>query len=72
MTLVFEDVNSEVLSKNFSILLSVADVDAEEHVDDSFVEILKLRFGRDFESEFVTILKLKFCQDFELYFYSKP
>ena len=37
-------------------IVSVADVDAEELVDDSFVEIMKLRFGIDFESEFVTIL----------------
>ena len=43
MTLAFEDSNSEVFDFN-----SVADVDAEEGVDDSLVEILKLRFGRDF------------------------
>ena len=63
MTLVFEDANSELL-----VIVSVADVDAEKCVDDSFVKILKVRFGRDFESEFVTILKLKIGQDFELYF----
>ena len=55
MTLVFEDVNSKLLH-----IVCVADVDAENRVDVSCVEILKLRFGRDFESEFVTILKLKF------------
>ena len=42
MTLVFDDV-------------SIADVDAEDPVDDSLVEILKL----------------KFCQDFKVYFWSK-
>ena len=30
------------------LIFSVADVDAKERVDDSLVEILKLRFGRDF------------------------
>ena len=34
------------------LIFSVADVDAKERVDDSLVEILKLRFGRDFEPEF--------------------
>ena len=42
MTLVFEDANSELL-----YVVSVADVDAEECVDNSLVEILKLKFGRD-------------------------
>ena len=32
-------------------LTPVADVDAEERVDDSFDEILELRFGRGFEPE---------------------
>ena len=36
MTLAFEDV------------VSVADVEVEEWVDDSLVEILRLMFGRDF------------------------
>ena len=40
MTLAFEDANSKVLD-----VVIVADVDAEERVDDSLVEILKLRFG---------------------------
>ena len=35
--------------QNFEVV-RVADVDAEERVDDSLVEILELRFGRDFES----------------------
>ena len=47
MTLVFEDANSKRLD-----VVSVAVVDAVECVDDSLVEILKLRFGRVFEHEF--------------------
>ena len=47
MTLAFEDTNSKLL-----YVVSVADVDAEERVDDSLVEILKLRFGRYFEPKF--------------------
>ena len=47
MTLAFEDANS-----NFLDVVSVADIDAEERVDDSLVEILKLRFNRDFEADF--------------------
>ena len=43
MTLAFEDANSKLLD-----VVSVADVDVEKRVDDSFVEIWKLRFGRDF------------------------
>ena len=43
VTLAFEDANSTLLD-----VVSVADVDAVECVDDSLVEILKLRFGRDF------------------------
>ena len=47
MTLVFEDAHSKILD-----VVSVADVDAEERVDNSLVEILKLRFGRAFLSCF--------------------
>ena len=43
MTLAFEDANSKLNDA------TVVDVDAEKRVDDSFVEIWKLRFGRDFE-----------------------
>ena len=43
MTLAFQDANSKLLD-----FVSVADVDAEERVDDSLDEILRLRFGRDF------------------------
>ena len=43
MTLAFEDADSKLLD-----VVNAADVDAEECVDNSLVEILKLRFGRDF------------------------
>ena len=46
MTLAFEDANSKLLDVD-----SLADVDAEERVDNNLVEILKQRFGRDFETE---------------------
>ena len=41
--LAFEDANSKLLD-----VVSVADVEVEECVDDSLVEILRLMFGRDF------------------------
>ena len=44
---IFEDAFKKLLD-----VVSVADVDAVECVDDSLVEILKLRFGRDLEPEF--------------------
>ena len=46
VTLAFEDAYLKLLD-----IVSVADVDAEERVDDSLVEILELRFGRGFEPE---------------------
>ena len=52
MTLAFEDANSKLLD-----VVSVAEVDAKERVDNSLVEIMKLMFEE--------ILKLKICQDFE-------
>ena len=42
MTLAFEDTNSKLLD-----VVSIADVDAEERVDNSLVEILKLKFGQE-------------------------
>ena len=54
MTLVFEDANSKLLD-----VASVADVDAEECVDDSLVEILKLRFGSNFEPEYLSRKDIK-------------
>ena len=47
MTLTFEDANSKLLD-----VVSVADVDAEEHVDNSLLEILKLMFGRDIVAKY--------------------
>ena len=46
MTLAFEDANSKLLD-----VVSVADVDAKECVDNSLVEIMKLKFGQDFQAE---------------------
>ena len=45
MTLAVEDANSKLLD-----VVSVADVNAEECVDNCLVEVLMLRFGRDFDS----------------------
>ena len=44
VTLAFKDANSKLLG-----VVSVADVDVEEWVDDSLVEILKLKFCQDYE-----------------------
>ena len=44
VTLAFKDANSKLLD-----VVSVADVDVEEWVDDSLVEILKLKFCQDYE-----------------------
>ena len=49
MTLAFEDANSKLLD-----VVSVADVDVKERVDDSLVEIVKVKFGRDFEPEYLS------------------
>ena len=46
VALAFEDDNSKLLD-----VVIVADVDAEERVDNSLVKILKLKFGQDFEAE---------------------
>ena len=35
-------------------IVSVADIDAKDCVDDSLVEILKLRFGSNFEPEYLS------------------
>ena len=47
VTLAFEDANSTLLD-----VVSVADVDAKECVDNNLVEILKLKFGRDSKPDF--------------------
>ena len=44
MTLAFEDAKSKLLD-----VVSIADVEAEERVDDGLVEILKLRFVKESE-----------------------
>ena len=44
MTRAFEDAYSKLLD-----IVSVADVDAEEHVDDHLLEILRLRLEKDFK-----------------------
>ena len=36
------------------LIFSVADVDVKERVDDSLVEIVKVKFGRDFEPEYLS------------------
>ena len=46
MTLAFVDANSKLLDAT-----RVADVDGEELVDDSLVEILNLNFGHDNKAE---------------------
>ena len=52
VTLAFEDTNSKLLD-----VVSIADVDAEERVDDSLVEILKVKFGQE---SWLKISKLNF------------
>ena len=58
MNLAFVDTNSKLLD-----VASVADVDAEELVDDSLVVILNLNFGDDVKAEvwarFSTIFSVK-------------
>ena len=46
VTLAFEDTNSKLLD-----VVSVADVDAKEGVDDSLVEILKLNMWQNIQGE---------------------
>ena len=58
MTLAFEDANSKLLD-----VVSVADVDAEEKVDDRLLDVLKLRF--------VEILNLDFGDDIEAEVWSR-
>ena len=55
MTLASEDVNSKLLD-----VVSVADFDAKECVDDNLVEFLQLNICQE--------NKLMFCQDFEAIF----
>ena len=50
MTLAFEDANSKLVEVD-----TVADVDDEDRIGNSLLQILKLRFGHE----------VKFCSDFE-------
>ena len=49
MALAFEDVNSKLHD-----VVTFADVDTKECVDHSLVEILRLKFGRDFEPKYLS------------------
>ena len=55
MTLAFEDANSKLLD-----VVSVADVDANEHIDHSLVEILNLNICQDIESKVLSRFWSKF------------
>ena len=50
-------------TQKFLDIVSIADIDAEERVDDSLEEIMKLKFG---QKSYLKISKLNFDQDFEL------
>ena len=70
MTLACEDVNSKLVE-----VVTVADVDNEDRVDNSLLQIWKLRFGHKAEllvrlcaQGLVNILKLKLRQDLKLEF----
>ena len=70
MTLVCEDANSKLIE-----IVAVADVDDEDRVGNSLLQIWKLRFGHKVKLLFrlsaqglIKILKLKFRQDFKLEF----
>ena len=66
VTLAFEDANSKLLD-----VVSVADFDTKECVDERLVYISKLMFDRDFEPKCQEkILSVMFCQDFEARFWS--
>ena len=66
VTLTCEDANSKLVE-----VVTVADVDAEKRVDDSLMQILKLKFGnkvtffQTLSTRLVKILKLQIRQDFE-------
>ena len=50
-------------TQKFLDIVSIADIDAKERVDDSLEEIMKLKFG---QKSYLKISKLNFDQDFEL------
>ena len=71
MTLAFEDANSKLVE-----VFIVADVDDEDRVGNSLLQIWKRRFGHKFKLLFrvcsqglVIILKLKFRQDLNQEFF---
>ena len=49
MKLAFEDINKKLVD-----VVSVADVDALECVNDSLVDILRLMLSQDFEPEYLS------------------
>ena len=59
VTLAFEDDNSTLLE-----VVSVADFDTKECADDSLVKILKVMFGRDFETGYLRPTCDKTCSSF--------
>ena len=60
MTLACEDANSKLVE-----VVTVDDVDAEKRVDNSLVQIRKLKFGHE-SKFFVQTLSTRFGQDFEV------
>ena len=59
MTLAFEDANSKLVE-----VFIVADVDDEDGVGNSLLQIWELRFGQKAKKE-IQILSKRFGQDFE-------
>ena len=60
VTLACEDANSKLIE-----VVTVVDVDAQNQVDDSLVQIWKLKFGHKINF-FVHTLNTRFGQDFEV------
>ena len=60
MTLACEDANSRLVE-----VVTVADVDAEKHVEDILVQIWRLKFGHK-ANFFVQTLSTRFGQEFEV------
>ena len=60
VTLACEDANSKLVE-----VVTVAHVDAEDHVGNSLLQISKLRFGQKAKL-FVQTLSTRFGQDFEV------
>ena len=60
MTLACEDANSNLVE-----VVNVADVDAEDHISNSLLQIWEMRFGH-IAKTFVQTLSTRFGQDFEV------